>query len=86
MLRLQNGPLSKSMFQHLPKYTAKTMVLNLTPVVLTEDHTIWCGPLLTPRVLNLTPQFLQCIYILYPLMKITSYKLYITYKIKKESA
>ncbi len=31
------------------------MVLNLI-----EDHTIWCGPLLTPRVLNLTPQFLQC--------------------------
>ena len=40
----------------------ETAVLNLTPVVLIEDHTRWCGPLLlTPRVLTLTPHFLQCI-------------------------
>ncbi len=41
-------------------YTAKTAVLNLTLAVLIEDHTRWCGPLLTPRVLTLTPHFLQC--------------------------
>ncbi len=41
-------------------YTAKTVVLNLTPAVLIEDHTRWFGPLLTPRVLTLTPHFLQC--------------------------
>ena len=41
-------------------HTAKTAVLNLTPLVFLEDHTTLCGPLGTPKVLNLTPQFLQC--------------------------